>query len=68
MKNWLTIVLLGASVFGSLALTAAVPVLAQRAGAKAAVCTTYFGRGAPQTEAQKLTAQRYRCHQVGSVV
>lgn len=66
MKNWLTALLLGACVFGSLALTAAVPVLAQRAGAKAAVCKTYFGRGV-LTDADRHTMERYGCRSGGTV-
>lgn len=68
MNKWLTAFLLGLCVFGSLALTAAVPVLAQRAGAKAAVCKTYLGRGAAPAKADRSIIERYKCPQVGSVV
>lgn len=67
MKHWMTAFLLGCCIFGSLALTAAVPVLAQRAGAKAAVCKSYFGRGGALTETERLVVDRYGCQRPSSV-
>jgi hypothetical protein len=66
MRKWMTAFLLAGSIFGSLALTAAVPVLAQRAGAKAAACKTHFDRGGAPTEGHWSTTTdrpigRYRC-------
>lgn len=52
MKHLMTAFLLGCCVFGSLALTAAVPVLAQRAGAKVAACKDHFGQALPQAESK----------------
>ena len=58
MKHWMTAFLLGCCVFGSLALTAAVPVLAQRAGAKVAACKDHFGQALPMAES-KATLQAW---------
>ena len=66
MRKWMTAILLASSIFGSLALTAAVPVLAQRAGAKAAACKPHFGRSSAPSEAHwsispDKSYERYRC-------
>lgn len=64
MTKWTTAVLLASCIFGSLALTAAVPVLAQRAGMKAAACKAQFGRGFAAAEAASMAQSslaRYSC-------
>lgn len=64
MTKWTSAVLLASCIFGSLALTAAVPVLAQRAGMKAAACKSQFGRGFPVSEVGSMphaSLARYTC-------